>query len=276
MATETSATAVVPYAVARLRPAGAPWDAGEVVPGLWVGSLAAAESAEDLASHGIARVVTVASRLRPELPAGVEHVTVELDDHPTADLLGALPAALDAIGTGTEVAAGGGVLVHCASGVSRSVAACVAWLQVRRGLRLEDALRAVREARPQGQPNLGFMQALQLLEASSGDVPAAAAKWQEVNRAGLQERVIGLREAANGLHARVDALEEELAQRRSAGVAAPLSPELRVRLEQLQLDLDQAAPQHEVDDRVARSIRKAAAQKVARLLDEGIAPGNTT
>lgn len=247
------------------------WDAGQVIPGLWVGGLSAAEDAKELAAHGVVAVLTVAARLRPALPEGIAHTYISLDDHPCADLLAALPRALEALdavlGDGEAKTSGSGeraILVHCASGVSRSVSACIAWLMTRRGLSLDDALRQVREGRPNGSPNHGFMQALQLLEKSGGNIAAAAKQWSQVGAADRMEKVNGLRDAANALHARADELEERLAQQRSSA-GAP-SKELLAELGALQSEVDSASPQDGFDDRVAQMIRKTAAQKIKRLL----------
>ena len=43
---------------------GKSWNAGQVTPTLWVGSLADAENERALHLHGITHVLTVASRLR--------------------------------------------------------------------------------------------------------------------------------------------------------------------------------------------------------------------
>merc|ERR1719203_897227 len=89
-------TALVRYTSAQTD-SGAEWDAGEVAPGLWVGSLSAAEDAKQLAAHSIAAVVTVAARLHPEVPSGIAHTSVAIDDHPAANLFDALPPAFEAI-----------------------------------------------------------------------------------------------------------------------------------------------------------------------------------
>lgn len=58
----------------------------------------------------------------------------------------------------------GGVVVHCAMGVSRSSSTCIAYLMLRRGLSLEAAFRRVFHARDHIFPNVGFWQQLRSLE----------------------------------------------------------------------------------------------------------------
>lgn len=58
----------------------------------------------------------------------------------------------------------GSVLVHCHVGVSRSCAMTAAYLMMREGLTLDDAMSAIRESRPIAEPNQSFVSALSELE----------------------------------------------------------------------------------------------------------------
>eukprot|EP00929_Paragymnodinium_shiwhaense_P047146 TRINITY_DN23916_c0_g1_i1.p1 TRINITY_DN23916_c0_g1~~TRINITY_DN23916_c0_g1_i1.p1 ORF type:complete len:607 (-),score=145.87 TRINITY_DN23916_c0_g1_i1:249-2069(-) len=264
------------------------WDAHEIVPGLWVGSISAAESENELMAHNIRRVVTVARRLMPNIAWSqsqthkVVKVTIlEVEDQPQADILEVFPRALrnidkvllkskdQATECGMKVP---GVLVHCASGVSRSVATCMAWLMSRRQWTLDEALERVQEVRPQAQPNFGFIQALRLLEYCKGDLEAAHRKWERCNREeNRAEAVTKLRKEATDLHDEADSLEEALWRERcgSGDKAAQPSVELKQQLETLRTRLSQAGPGRLTDDSTARGIRGAATDKVCRLLGIG-------
>ncbi|XP_043696799.1 dual specificity protein phosphatase 1-like isoform X2 [Telopea speciosissima] len=61
---------------------------------------------------------------------------------------------------------GGGVLVHCFVGRSRSVTVVVAYLMKKYHMSLSQALELVRSKRPQAAPNSGFMLQLQNFEKS--------------------------------------------------------------------------------------------------------------
>jgi protein-tyrosine phosphatase len=62
------------------------------------------------------------------------------------------------------VSDGGVVLVHCHAGISRSVTVMLAYLMFFEGMILEDALKHLRQRRPQANPNRGFMRCLKKFE----------------------------------------------------------------------------------------------------------------
>jgi predicted protein tyrosine phosphatase len=65
-------------------------------------------------------------------------------------------------------------LVHCALGISRSVALCAAYLLWKRHVdTLQAALTQIRAVRPQAAPNLGFIACLRALEQCHGNVALA-------------------------------------------------------------------------------------------------------
>lgn len=68
----------------------------------------------------------------------------------------------------------GNILVHCNLGISRSVALVTSYLMKFQRYSLDDALMLVREARPQGRPNDGFMEQLQKLDAHLRETDAYA------------------------------------------------------------------------------------------------------
>ncbi|CAE8649621.1 unnamed protein product, partial [Polarella glacialis] len=169
------------------------WDAGEIVPGLWVGGLSAAENEDELIRRCISSVVTVGTRLQPQVSwtsvksQSIANKRYDIEDHPHADLLQIIPSAIRAIDkvmkgrSKKESDARTGVLVHCASGMSRSVAVCIAWLMLRCKMSLDDAHEMVKAGRPVARPNFGFMQSLRLLEERK-DVRLAQDKWTRSNK----------------------------------------------------------------------------------------------
>lgn len=132
---------------------------GLVRPHLAVGSQDAAADRELLRRLGVARVLNVATGVPCHFAGegdGPKYMAVELLDVPGEDLTGRFPEMFDFIG-----GAGGGVtLVHCNAGVSRAAAVAAGYLMWAEGLWADEAVAAVREARPAARPNPGFLEQL--------------------------------------------------------------------------------------------------------------------
>ena len=148
---------------------------GEVVPGVWVGSLASLLHLDPSKEWTIITILSSKRliQLASSMLSGVRvkhHVIWRLDDCPKADLLseehlGKICLLLDH----SEAC-----LIHCAKGVSRSVAVCVAWMLVKhKCTTVEQALQTIRQVRPEANPNLGFLACLRALEQCSGDIQRA-------------------------------------------------------------------------------------------------------
>lgn len=161
--------------------------------------------------------------------------------------------------------------MHCASGVSRSVAVVMALLMVKGSLSYDDALTLVRKNRPQGCPNIGFQRQLQLW-ADAGFVTEEAAKaWSAEAAQDIMEKAKLQRDAANSLHAQLDDVENRFAAERSAslpsgGLDQSQKASFQRELDSLQDKIDGCMG--DCEDRVAKTILKAAAQKATRLLND--------
>lgn len=193
------------------------WDAALVCPGLYVGSLRAALDVENLNIHNITSVLTVAAKLSVCLPETIGHTTVEIIDHPAADILDVLPVALAFIDKVIldPIKHDQSIIVHCASGISRSVSVCCAWLMTREHLTYEDSLQLIRQNRPLAMPNLGFHAQLNILsdliktQASTKDVIKLARDTYKAKLGGqtVMDALFTQRTYANELHSSVDGME---------------------------------------------------------------------
>jgi len=167
----------------------------EVVPGLWLGDVSAAKTAASTGVDGRAcAILTVGNGMGADvastLPAECLHTVVDTIDTDSADILGVLPKSFMAIDAALACDTGGGCLVHCYSGVSRSATAVIAWLMACRGMTLDEAMETTRQARPMIRPNSGFMVALRTLQETGGDLEKARAVWDARTHASSTDEAV--------------------------------------------------------------------------------------
>lgn len=89
----------------------------------------------------------------------IRYVRLDLRDSHSQDLSAAIKKTNPLIDK--EIFAGGNVLIHCAAGISRSVAIAMAFLIYSEHLTPSEALARIRQVRPQAKPNRHFYQQLQ-------------------------------------------------------------------------------------------------------------------
>lgn len=271
----------------------AAFDAAAVpgLPWLFVGSLSAAECAAHCLQPRITRVLTVAKGLPVSSISNstIQRVQVDLDDHPQAELWPVLEtcfAVLDDAAAEYQThlennnnnKAAPALLVHCASGISRSVSIVLAWMLVRLSSNgeLEELLRRVRQEREAANPNAGFWAQLKVLERHCGaaasdnnPITAAQQEWEHMNR---EERLIHVskrRQVAHEIHAQVDNFEVKVQQLRAKSQLAPQSVgSLKSEGATLSDRLDQNASQRLgiPENRVTRIMFQSARSKLERLM----------
>ncbi|KAK3249956.1 hypothetical protein CYMTET_40642 [Cymbomonas tetramitiformis] len=253
------------------------WDAGEVFPesNIYVGSLGAVVLPE-LQKRDLRGVLTVASCLDVwdggEKPEDVKNwLQVDVADHPGENLLKVMPKCFEFIdrALSSEETAGpsSGILIHCASGVSRSVSICCAYLMTKKGMRYDEALAAVQENRPRGRPNPGFARQLEILQACACNLECAIESWEkESAKLGpIMDRIRDQRDEATTLKARVDNIAEALIQRENS--KAPKILQFQRELLDLRTEVAKSLDQKSTfEDRPAKSIKKAAVQQIEEIL----------
>ncbi|XP_064454696.1 uncharacterized protein LOC135365980 [Ornithodoros turicata] len=134
----------------------------EVIPGLYVGSQDVAADKNLLVSRGITHVVNAATFIPNFHEPDLVYKRFEVLDLPDSNLHPLFEPCCDFIDE--ALSGGGGVLVHCNAGVSRSVSLVVAYLMLRKGMRFANALARVQEVRPVARPNDGFRAQLMELD----------------------------------------------------------------------------------------------------------------
>jgi len=257
---------------------------------LFVGSLAAAESSQFLSQHNITHILTVAKGLLvniPDSPDGdreqndVQHLVVECHDHPMANILEVLDECLNFVRQGLHNQSGN-VLVHCASGVSRSVTVCAAYLMKYYQWNWLEALQYISNERRYANPNLGFRRQLQIFQDSGEDLDTAIEAYSKL-AINVVSDTIRQRGLVNELHAKADAMEDVIAKLKSKKCVGPYlrtignedemeegeMANIRSSLSSLLSELDSCLPTDSggLVDPPAKMIRKSAVAKVQRLLD---------
>ncbi|KAL2843965.1 protein-tyrosine phosphatase-like protein [Aspergillus pseudodeflectus] len=135
------------------------------VPGrnIYIGGIFSLKNKAALSRANITHVVSVL-RLQPtdDTFLTYQHHHIEVDDVEDENILEHFPAAIGFIQSGLN--SGGGVLVHCAMGKSRSATICIAYLlhHQQSAFTPQSALALLRESRPLCEPNPGFMKQLEL------------------------------------------------------------------------------------------------------------------
>eukprot|EP00042_Codosiga_hollandica_P036488 m.279157 g.279157 ORF g.279157 m.279157 type:complete len:195 (+) comp54901_c0_seq3:108-692(+) len=147
----------------------------EIVTGLYLGPHNAAKRTQfdRLKSVGITHIVCVrhgleANIVKPTFPTEFQYLVLDIADSPYQNILPLLPTARNF--TNLAFAAGGRVLVHGVTGISRSAALVIGYLMETHILTYEAAFSLVQGRRFCAFPNAGFVQQLQeyyyMLEAA--------------------------------------------------------------------------------------------------------------
>ncbi|XP_027509485.1 dual specificity protein phosphatase 12 [Corapipo altera] len=157
-----------------------------VLPGLYVGGAESCSCPEALSAAGVVAVLTVDAEEPPAVP-GVRAMHVRARDEPGTDLLSRLDECAAFLGAAR--AGGGAALVRCHAGVSRSVAVVAAYLMKTQGLGCEEALAAVRAAKPDAEVNPGFQGQLKLYEAMGCAVDSGSVLYKRYRLEMLSERL---------------------------------------------------------------------------------------
>ncbi|XP_061110688.1 dual specificity protein phosphatase 22-B-like isoform X2 [Conger conger] len=134
-----------------------------VLPGLFLGNFKDARDREQLSRHNITHILSIHDSASPLLQE-MTYLCIPAADLPTQNLTQYFKESISFMHESRLK--GEGCLVHCLAGVSRSVTLVVAYLMTVTGLGWQDALTAVRVARPCAGPNMGFLRQLEDFETT--------------------------------------------------------------------------------------------------------------
>lgn len=129
---------------------------------LFVGNFSASRNYDFISENKISHILTVANDIDPEYPSNCKYKIVDIDDWHEEDLSKHFQECFEFIDDGLRN--GGGVLVHCLAGISRSPAIIIGYLMYADGISFDAAYNIVKSKRPIIGPNQGFLQQLTQLE----------------------------------------------------------------------------------------------------------------
>lgn len=145
-------------------------DCDEVYPNIFIGNEGAAKNKVYLKLIGVTHVLNCAEGVQfCQINTGgyfysqdnIKYLGINVLDVPQAKISIHFQETADFIER--ALMSGGKVLVHCMVGLSRSATIVLAYLMIKRAMRLEEAIRAVRRHR-EIRPNDGFLRQLMELE----------------------------------------------------------------------------------------------------------------
>ncbi|KAA0715498.1 Dual specificity protein phosphatase 19 [Triplophysa tibetana] len=136
------------------------WDlqVGCIKPHLLLGSQDAAHDFGTLRKYKVTHVLNVAYGVENAFPDLFIYKTLSILDLPDTDIISYVQECAQFIDQAK--AEKGVVLVHCNSGVSRSVSVVIGYLMLREKQAFDDAFARVKSARSVSCPNPGFMEQL--------------------------------------------------------------------------------------------------------------------
>ncbi|XP_072278538.1 dual specificity protein phosphatase 22-A-like isoform X2 [Pyxicephalus adspersus] len=133
----------------------------QILDGFFLGNLRDAEDTTSLSRNGVTHIVSIHNNAKPLLQE-MTYLCIAASDCSSQNLIQHFKKCIKFIHQCRLH--GGGCLVHCLAGVSRSTTIVVAYLMTVTTYGWEDCLNAVKAVRSYADPNLGFQQQLQEYE----------------------------------------------------------------------------------------------------------------
>ncbi|XP_043916871.1 dual specificity protein phosphatase 4 [Protopterus annectens] len=127
----------------------------EILPFLYLGSAYHASRKDMLDALGITALLNVSSDCPNHFEGYFQYKCIPVEDNHKADISSWFMEAIDFIDS--VAACKGRVLVHCQAGISRSATICLAYLMMKKRVKLEEAFEFVKQRRSIISPNFSFM-----------------------------------------------------------------------------------------------------------------------
>lgn len=127
----------------------------EILPFLYLGSAYHAARRDMLDALGITALLNVSSDCPNHFEGHYQYKCIPVEDSHKADISSWFMVAIEYIDAVKDCR--GRVLVHCQAGISRSATICLAYLMMKKRVRLEEAFEFVKQRRSIISPNFSFM-----------------------------------------------------------------------------------------------------------------------
>lgn len=128
--------------------------------GVYIGSFLSEQNQKALTQAGVTHVLQVADGMQPSHLDHFKYKTIHAQDIPSEDLVSHFSQCFPFMDE--AVSQGGGVLVHCVAGVSRSATVIIGYMMWKHKIGYDEAFKRIHGVRPWVMPNEGFK--LQLAE----------------------------------------------------------------------------------------------------------------
>eukprot|EP00960_Hanusia_phi_P045395 757215-Hanusia_phi.AAC.2 len=132
---------------------------------LFIGNRAQATNWPLISSLNIKYIVNASRDANNPFPS-IQYCTCAIADTEQTDLSEACRLSWEFIENAYQDSPAGAVLVHCASGISRSVALVAYYLMRKQSISYDESLRRIRVKHPAAAPNAGFTIQLRVLEST--------------------------------------------------------------------------------------------------------------
>lgn len=150
-----------------------------IIDNIYLGSENAAGDLNYLRQLNIDRVIIAAKLTKPQFEKELDYLVFhDLDDDPFADIRRYFAPALKFVLKRKST----NVLVHCVSGISRSVSIVIAYLIKEKAMTYAEAFAFVREKRSVAHPNTGFQRQLKEYERSLRVPRSASSRSLQVQK----------------------------------------------------------------------------------------------
>ncbi|XP_062410480.1 dual specificity protein phosphatase 4 [Sardina pilchardus] len=127
----------------------------EILPFLFLGSALHASKKDMLDGMGISALLNVSSNCPNHFEGIYQYKCIPVEDNHKEDISSWFIEAIEFIDSVKD--SNGRVLVHCHAGISRSATICLAYLMMKKRVRLDDAFEFVKQRRSIISPNFSFM-----------------------------------------------------------------------------------------------------------------------